>query len=75
MEGVAAGAFRGQGQTVKPSIVSITSNVLRVIFSYALVRVWGLNGIWYGIAISVTIRSLWLMGWYEVFGRRQRGIE
>jgi len=64
MEGVSAGAFRGQGQTVKPSIVSIVSNVLRVIFAYALVRVWGLNGIWYGIAISVTIRSLWLMGWY-----------
>jgi putative MATE family efflux protein len=73
MEGVSAGAFRGQGQTVKPSIVSITSNVLRVVFAYLLVRVWGLNGIWYGIAISVTIRSLWLMGWYH-FYTKKRGI-
>jgi len=69
MEGVAAGAFRGQGQTVKPSIVSVTCNVLRVIFTYAAVRVWGLNGIWYGIAVSVTIRSLWLMGWYHIYKR------
>jgi putative MATE family efflux protein len=71
MEGVSAGAFRGQGQTVKPSIVSITSNVLRVIFAYAAVRIWGLNGIWYGIALSVTIRSLWLMGWYHLYAKRQ----
>jgi len=69
MEGVAAGAFRGQGQTVKPSIVSITCNVLRVLFAYAFVRIWGLNGIWYGIAVSVTIRSLWLMGWYWKYAR------
>jgi Na+-driven multidrug efflux pump len=65
MEGVAAGAFRGQGQTIKPSIVSISCNVLRVIFAYIAVRIWGLNGIWYGIAVSVTIRSLWLMLWYK----------
>jgi putative MATE family efflux protein len=70
MEGVTAGAFRGQGQTVKPSVVSITSNVLRVIFCYALVHVWGLNGIWYGIAIAVTIRGIWLMGWYGLFTRK-----
>jgi len=71
MEGVAAGAFRGQGQTIKPSVVSIVSNVLRVIFSFWFMRVWGLNGIWYGIAISVTIRSLWLMGWYWWFERKR----
>jgi len=71
MEGVAAGAFRGQGQTVKPSIVSVSSNILRVIFACAFVRVWGLNGIWYGIAVSVTIRSLWLMGWYHWYTKRQ----
>ncbi|MCL2603137.1 MAG: MATE family efflux transporter [Defluviitaleaceae bacterium] len=71
MEGVAAGAFRGQGQTVKPSIVSITGNILRVILTYALVRFWGLNGIWYGIAIAVTIRGAWLMGWYYFYMRKR----
>jgi putative MATE family efflux protein len=71
MEGVAAGAFRGQGQTIKPSIVSISCNVLRVLFAYIAVQIWGLNGIWYGIAVSVTIRSLWLMGWYGFFVRKR----
>ena len=75
MEGVAAGAFRGQGQTGKPGIVSITCNVLRVIFAFALLQIWGLNGIWYGIAISVTIRSLWLMGWYHLYAKRKLPLE
>jgi len=71
MEGVAAGAFRGKGKTVNPTIVSVTSNVLRVIFAYALARTaLGLDGIWIGIAISVTIRSVWMLVWYKFNARK-----
>ena len=71
MEGVAAGAFRGKGKTVNPTIVSVTSNVLRVIFAYALAQTaLGLDGIWIGIAISVTIRSVWMLVWHKVSARK-----
>jgi len=71
MEGVAAGTFRGKGQTIKPTIVSVTSNVLRVIFAYALAgTALGLDGIWIGIAISVTIRSAWLLVWFKIDARK-----
>ena len=71
MEGVAAGAFRGKGQTIKPSIVSVSSNVLRVILAYALAEtVLGLDGIWIGIAISVVLRGVWLLAWYQINARK-----
>ncbi|MCL2350385.1 MAG: MATE family efflux transporter, partial [Defluviitaleaceae bacterium] len=68
MEEVAAGSFRGRGLTYKPTIVSVTCNVLRVVFAYslALFTPLGLNGVWVGIAISVTIRSVWMLVWYKI---------
>ena len=71
MEGVAAGAFRGKGLTIKPTIVSVTCNILRVALAYILAdTALGLDGIWIGIAISVTIRSIWLLVWYHVNARK-----
>ena len=71
MEGVAAGAFRGKGMTIKPTIVSVSSNILRVILAYSLAATaLGLDGIWIGIAISVTVRSVWLLVWYQVSLRK-----
>lgn len=71
MEGVASGTFRGKGLTMKPTIVSVTCNVLRVILAYALASTaLGLDGIWIGIAISVTIRNVWLILWYKFNARK-----
>ena len=68
MEEVAAGSFRGRGLTYKPTIVSVTCNILRVAMAYVMVFVFdfGLIGIWIGIAISVTIRSSWMIIWYKI---------
>jgi putative MATE family efflux protein len=68
MEEVAGGSFRGRGQTRNPAIVSITCNTLRVLLSYAIVHTTtlGLNGIWLGIIISVSIRSIWMLTWYRI---------
>ena len=71
MEGVAVGSFRGRGLTMKPTIVSVTSNVLRVIFAYALsATTLGLDGIWIGIAISVVIRGVWLLTWHHINAKK-----
>jgi len=71
MEGVAAGAFRGKGLTIKPTIVSVSCNILRVIFAYALgTTALGIDGIWIGIAISVVIRGIWMLVWYQINSRK-----
>jgi len=67
MEGVAVGSFRGRGLTINPSVVSISSNVLRVIVTYALASTaLGITGVWIGIAVAMTAKSVWLLVWYRV---------
>ncbi len=63
-EAVSAGAFRGLGKTLPPSITSITSNALRVPLAYALARSMGLNGIWLAITLGATLRGVWVLVWF-----------
>ncbi|MEA4897375.1 MAG: MATE family efflux transporter [Christensenellaceae bacterium] len=66
-----AGAFRGVGKTLPPSLSSIVSNVLRVPLVYALVDAGlGLWGIWLGVVITSTLRSLAVTVWYAADARR-----
>ena len=71
LEGVGAGIFRGQGKTMPPSIASITSNVLRVVFAYGFTYFTGLGltGIWLALAISAAIRGTWIFIWYLLYSR------
>jgi len=76
MEGVATGSFRGQGLTYKPTIVSVTSNVLRVIITYVLAATaLGITGVWVGIALAMTIRSVWMLVWHWVSARRMPKVD
>ena len=71
MEGVAVGSFRGRGLTMKPTIVSICSHVLRVIITYALAATaLGINGVWVGIAVAMTVKSVWLLVWHKLNMRK-----
>lgn len=66
-----AGAFRGIGKTIPPSIVSITGNVLRVPLVYFLSQTrLGLDGIWWGITLGAMIRSIWMFLWYNIMARK-----
>jgi len=72
MEGVATGSFRGQGLTFKPTIVSGTSNVIRVFVTYALAATaLGITGVWVGIAIAMTLRSAWMLAWHWWYMRKR----
>lgn len=71
MEGVAVGSFRGRGLTHKPTIVSISSNILRVLVTYALAATaLGISGVWIGIAIAMTTKSVWLLVWLKLNMRK-----
>lgn len=62
-----AGAFRGIGRTIPPSVVSITGNMIRVPIVYLLAgTALGINGVWVGITIGASIRSIWLIIWFII---------
>ncbi|MCL2566065.1 MAG: MATE family efflux transporter [Defluviitaleaceae bacterium] len=67
LESVATGSFQGRGLTMKPTIVSVVSNVLRIPICYALsATALGITGVWWGIALAMTIRSVWLLIWHKI---------
>jgi len=65
LEFVATNAFRGKGKTVPPSVVSITSNVIRVPLAYFLsLTPLGLLGIWTAVSITGGLRGAGVCLWY-----------
>ncbi len=70
LEGACAGAFRGMGQTLPPSICSISANLLRPILCWFFAGWMGLNGLWLGITVSAALRGLLMFIWYTAYERR-----
>ena len=71
LEGITAGTFRGLGKTVPPSIVSGTSNFLRMIAAFFLARTaMGLDGIWWAITIGAMLRGAWILIWFRIHARK-----
>jgi len=71
IEAISAGAFRGTGKTIPPSITSITCNTLRVPLSYALSKTsLGLNGVWLGFTIGAAARGLSVLVWYLLYAKK-----
>ena len=65
LEGVAAGAFKGTGRTIPPSLASIISNSLRPFFALFLSRTsLGLYGVWIAVSFVTIIRGTWVCVWY-----------
>ncbi len=71
LEAACAGAFRGIGKTLPPSIASIGSNIFRVFLTYFLAKQFGLNGIWWGISLGACIRGLITFIWFQVTLKKQ----
>ncbi len=70
LESIAAGAFRGLGRTTPPSIASVTSNALRIPVVHLLTGTsLGLNGIWWGIMLTASLRGIWVFIWFLFYAR------
>ena len=70
LESVSAGAFRGIGKTVPPSVSSISVNILRVPIAYLLSRTpLGLDGVWWGVSLTALLRGLVITVWYLLHAR------
>ena len=72
LESAGAGAFRGIGKTLPPSVVSITCNAVRVPAAYLLsLTGLGLDGLWWGVVLGAILRGIWIFVWCLVMFRRQ----
>jgi putative MATE family efflux protein len=72
LEAVSAGAFKGTGRTLMPSVVSIMVNVTRPILALILSRTsLGLYGVWIAVTITANIRGIWISLWY-LFRKKDR---
>ncbi len=59
---VAAGALRGAGDTLVPSLLNLGSIwIVRVGSALVLVRRFGLTGMWIAMAVELCIRGLLLL--------------
>lgn len=67
-----AGAFNGIAKTSPPSIVSISFNILRIPLAMYLAfgTSLGLEGIWWAITISSTLKGIVLFSWYILYVRK-----
>jgi putative MATE family efflux protein len=73
LESVAAGAFRGMGRTVPPSITSITSMVIRVPLAYVLSQTsLGLLGVWIAVSVTAGLKGVSICVWYFIEHMRKR---
>ncbi|MDL2225137.1 hypothetical protein LJC20_02885 [Eubacteriales bacterium OttesenSCG-928-M02] len=70
LEAISAGAFRGMGKTIPPSVSSITMNGLRVPLAYLLASTsLGLTGVWWGVTIGAMLRGSMVFIWYLLYCR------
>lgn len=55
---VTGGAFAGFGKTLLPSVINVSFTALRIPLAYILVRLMGLNGIWWALSITSIVRGI-----------------
>lgn len=74
LEYSSAGALRGIGKTIPPSIVSISGNIIRVPLVYFLSATsLGIHGVWLGITLGAFLRGIWLFIWFLLIARKMPG--
>jgi len=70
LEGACAGTFRGIGQTLPPSLSSISSNLIRPVLCWWMASWMGMNGLWIGITASAALRGLVVFIWFILYERK-----
>ncbi len=70
LEGACAGAFRGMGRTLPPSLCSIASNLIRPGLCWWIAQKMGINGLWMGITVSAILRGIMMFVWFTRYQRQ-----
>lgn len=62
---ILSGAFAGAGDTMPPAIISFTFNILRIPLCALLSPIWGLDGVWIAICLSVALKGIFITLWFK----------
>lgn len=68
LEIVLEGSFSGAGDTIPPMLVMIPGAVARIPLAYYLAFTldWGVNGVWWTLTITTSVKSLVLAYWFKL---------
>ncbi len=61
------GGFNGLGITKPASVVSIIFNILRILFAIIFSSIYGLNGIWWAIAVTTIFKGIIIFVMYRKY--------
>jgi putative MATE family efflux protein len=75
LEGACAGAFRGVGRTLPPSLCSVAANLIRPVLCWVLAGWMGLDGLWWGVTASAILRGVLIFVWYTVYDHRMPRVD
>ena len=64
-EVILSGAFSGAGDTLPPALIGLPMNLLRIPFSAILSPIFGLNGIWAAICLTVVLKGIIILIWFR----------
>lgn len=59
------GAFAGAGDTLPTAIIGFPFNFLRIPLAAFLSSIWGLNGIWIAICVTVVFKGIIITIWFN----------
>ena len=67
VEIILEGAFAGAGDTIPPMVAMLPFHLLRIPLAYYLCFVlgWGINGVWWTLTITTTIKAIILALWFK----------
>ncbi len=76
VEIVLEGAFGGAGDTIPPMVVLIPGAIVRIPLAYFLAFTldWGINGVWWTLTITTTIKAIILAIWFHRGGWKLKQI-
>lgn len=65
IEVVTSGAFSGAGDSLPPAVIGTPLNFLRIPLAALFSYFWGLNGIWFAIALTVFLKGVIIFLWFK----------
>jgi putative MATE family efflux protein len=65
-EVILSGAFSGAGDSLPPAIVGLPMNALRIPLTALFSVLWGLNGIWIAICLTVFLKGVIITIWFKL---------
>ena len=64
-EVILSGAFAGAGDSAPPAVIGLPMNALRIPLVALFSAIWGLNGIWIAICLTVVLKGIIITFWFS----------